>query len=671
MSTTYAPASVITERSSTPLAGPRPRPLFDVYDPEQLARLRQQERLDEVCGRGGDIERLARLRGWVRSQWEHTIPDPPPPHDALTHLDWIRKGKTGGFCGNFNAVFVQCCAALGFYARSVGINKQRAPDGTWRGGHAVAEVWSPEHGRWVLMDTDFDLHYSRRGQLLAALDLHRAWVTGTVSEVLPVEGAPLAFRYEVSDYGESHLLELYYNFRVIVRNPALVGAPGYADDVYELQWVDAETEPLPDYVTSGDPADFYPALDEVEIDALPGERSGELRLSLGTYAPGFRHFLVQVDGGAWRPVDGSTTEDGTTVGEQVVRGDGPATDVVALVLDQGDRRGRPARLRVANRPEAVPPRFDGCFGRPGKSKDWTWLQLGFPMPETIDGEFRYPAGIGIGPDGMVYVVDRQNHRVQCFTPEGVFVRTWGSEGGGPDRLRHPQGLAISADGTVFVADMLNGRIQLFDPAGRHLGQIGRSGGGPGEFRDVHSIALDRDGNLYATDSDEHGLGRVQRFARDGSLLGAWGEPGEGPGQFRSPTGVALAPDGSVYVVDSGNCRVQRFDRVGRFLATWGEPGEEAGRFRYPAGVAVDHAGLVYVVDARNRRVQRFDAAGRYLARWTVEPRDGEPGLQNPRAIAIGSGDRLFVTDADSHRVFRFRVPGKLGEVSVSAAAYGG
>ena len=655
MSTTSAPAPTIIERSATPRSAPRPRPLFHVYDPADLARLRQQERLDEVCGQGGDVERLARLRGWVRSQWEHTIPDPPPPHDALTHLDWIRKGKTGGFCGNFNAVFVQCCAALGFRARSIGINKQRAPDGTWRGGHAVAEVWSPEHGCWVLMDTDFDLHYTARGQLLSALDLHRAWVTGTHSEVLPVEGARLPFRYEVADYRSSHLLELYYNFHLIVRNPALAGAPGYADELYQLQWVDAETEPLPDYVTSGDPADFYPVLDEVELDALPGARPGEARLLLGTYAPSFRRFLVQVDGGAWQAVDGATAADGTTVGETAVPTDGPATDVVALVLDRSDQRGPAARLRIANRPEAVPPRFDGSFGRPGKGKDWTWLQLGFPMPETLDGEFRYPAGVEVGPDGLVYVVDRQNHRLQLFRPDGAFVRTWGSEGDGPEQLLHPQGLAIAADGTVFVADMLNGRVQLFDPSGRHRGQIGRPGDGPGQFKDVHSLALDRDGCLYATDSDERGLGRVQRFGRDGGLLGAWGEPGDGPGQFRSPTGLALGPDGTLYVVDSGNCRVQRFDRSGRFLSAWGEPGDEPGRFRYPAGIAVDADGLVYVVDARNRRVQRFDAAGRYLARWTVEPRDGEPGLLNPRDIAIGPGGRLFVSDADGHRVYRFRV----------------
>jgi hypothetical protein len=176
------------------------------------------------------------------------------------------------------------------------------------------------------MDTDFDLHYARRGQLLSALDLHRAWVTGTVGEVLPIEGAPLAFRYQVPDDCASHLLELYYNLHVIVRNPALAGEPGYADELYQLQWVDAQTEPLPGYVNSADPADFYPALDEVAIDAVPGERSGELTLLLGTYAPAFRHFLVQVDGGAWRDGRSSRTTASRACRTRARSRSGRATD---------------------------------------------------------------------------------------------------------------------------------------------------------------------------------------------------------------------------------------------------------------------------------------------------------------------------------------------------------
>jgi DNA-binding beta-propeller fold protein YncE len=82
---------------------------------------------------------------------------------------------------------------------------------------------------------------------------------------------------------------------------------------------------------------------------------------------------------------------------------------------------------------------------------------------TGDGQFDGPWSVAVAPDGSVYVVDRNNHRIQKFTSEGVFVTKWGTvaEGTGDGEFGHPNGVAVAPDGSIYVADVSNYRIQKF------------------------------------------------------------------------------------------------------------------------------------------------------------------------------------------------------------------
>ena len=81
-----------------------------------------------------------------------------------------------------------------------------------------------------------------------------------------------------------------------------------------------------------------------------------------------------------------------------------------------------------------------------------------------DGEFFYPEGIAVASDGSVYVADHNNHRIQKFTPGGVFVSKWGTFGAGDGEFKEPWGVALAPDGSVYVVDMANNRIQKFASA---------------------------------------------------------------------------------------------------------------------------------------------------------------------------------------------------------------
>ena len=115
-------------------------------------------------------------------------------------------------------------------------------------------------------------------------------------------------------------------------------------------------------------------------------------------------------------------------------------------------------------------------------------------------------------DGLVYVCDRPNDRIQVFQTDGTYVdevriapRTLG-DGSTWD-------IAFSRDADqkyMYVADGKNMRVYVMDRASLEtLTSFGDGGRQPGQFFAVHSIATDSNGNIYTTETYEGK--RVQKF----------------------------------------------------------------------------------------------------------------------------------------------------------------
>jgi tripartite motif-containing protein 71 len=117
-------------------------------------------------------------------------------------------------------------------------------------------------------------------------------------------------------------------------------------------------------------------------------------------------------------------------------------------------------------------------------------------------------GIGVGPDGSVYVADNANNLIEFYGSRGHFNGLWGGEGSGPGELRRPVDIAVGPDGTVFVADAGNYRVQYFTPGGRYLGQWGEEGTEAGAFGWISALAVAPNGTVYVVDQ---GNGRIQYF----------------------------------------------------------------------------------------------------------------------------------------------------------------
>ena len=159
-------------------------------------------------------------------------------------------------------------------------------------------------------------------------------------------------------------------------------------------------------------------------------------------------------------------------------------------------------------------RMWGAFGNPPPDT----FGPNVPTPqkqETPDGppEFGLPHAIKVSRDGIVYVADRINNRIQLFTREGKFLKQVRVTNEGSDVVPVPAGFAFSPDAKqqfLYVVDSGLMRVVIFDRATKtQIGAFGMKGSKPGEFDIVHHMAADSKGNLYTAEIVNQR--RAQRF----------------------------------------------------------------------------------------------------------------------------------------------------------------
>jgi len=125
-----------------------------------------------------------------------------------------------------------------------------------------------------------------------------------------------------------------------------------------------------------------------------------------------------------------------------------------------------------------------------------------------NGEFNFPVGIGIGPDGSFAVTDTGSCSVQVFTPDFKFVRRFGRQGDRPGEFIRPKGVAIDKEGNFWVVDAAFNNFQIFSPKGVLLMWIGQFGNVPGAFNLPMGIYIDKTQKVYVSDQLNH---RIQIF----------------------------------------------------------------------------------------------------------------------------------------------------------------
>ncbi|MFV8754029.1 hypothetical protein ACNOYE_26080 [Nannocystaceae bacterium ST9] len=320
----------------------------------------------------------------------------------------------------------------------------------------------------------------------------------------------------------------------------------------------------------------------------------------------------------------------------------------------------------------------------------------------LDTEFYLPQDMTVGPDGNLYILDWNNHRVRVIRDGTVHtIIGTGSLGDAPDgpalqtSLNHPTHISFSPTGQLILSAWHNSKVVSYDFATQMVTAVCGTGARSFNGDDLPGLetALDLpvatafapDGGMYIADQANQRI----RLLKDGmvtTVVGT-GEPGYsgdgGPAlmaqinlpvsQSAAPAGrIATDPNGVIYLADTLNHVIRKIDAEGVIttLAGTGTPGnggdgvaiEQA--LNNPTDVATDFEGNVYIADTYNSCIRKVTPDGQMAA---VVGICGDPGyegdgrlateakLDRPYGVEVDSDGTLYVADTHN-QVLRIVYP---------------
>jgi hypothetical protein len=285
---------------------------YQPYDEPRLHLLRKKYHLDEVvAGASGEFEQMVRLRSWNRSQFRRMDYQPLMDNfDALEVLDRnLRNTSDEGYddrkhfdpCHFFPLLYCQVMASMGHTARLVSIE------------HGMAEVWSNQYKKWVVMDAELDWHYEKDGIPLSMMEMHDENFAAKPSPVRIVRGHQSSgdenttmVHLGVKEIPVEAMIE--YHLRTLdiadmrndwLTNHYFLGHPRRS--VQNSLTYDDPRQPREKSIhnlffpATRQRDDMYWTLNQTEIWIRESSSANRLELVLKTVTPNFDSFAIQVD----------------------------------------------------------------------------------------------------------------------------------------------------------------------------------------------------------------------------------------------------------------------------------------------------------------------------------------------------------------------------------------
>lgn len=176
--------------------------------------------------------------------------------------------------------------------------------------------------------------------------------------------------------------------------------------------------------------------------------------------------------------------------------------------------------------------------------------------------FNRPTGVALSQNGDIYVSDGYgNAQVHKFSPEGELLLSWGEPGPESGQFRLPHNIWVDKINRVWVVDRENSRIQIFNEKGKYLTQ----------WRNLlrpTDLFIDDDDVVYVSELCK----RISIFTFEGKLLSRWGNESHEVNDplLVAPHTIAVDSKGDLYVgevamtyakVNRGSKTIRKFTRI--------------------------------------------------------------------------------------------------------------
>jgi sugar lactone lactonase YvrE len=290
---------------------------------------------------------------------------------------------------------------------------------------------------------------------------------------------------------------------------------------------------------------------------------------------------------------------------------------------------------------------------------------GRPASET---DLYSPMDMVLGPDGLVYLLDWNNHRVRVIDANGEIQTVAGSGliGDGPpgpaleSAFNHPTEIAFDDAGRMFVAAWHNSRIKMVDLGSSTLLDFAGTGarayrgdGGPAETSVLDlpaSVAFGPEGNLFVMDQANQ---VIRKIAEDGTItrfagICIVGEPvaGQEPHKLGETDKFGWRAEDATQACQAGYGGDGGLATEARISQPVGQAAEPAG------GITVDSEGNLYFADSGNNRIRMIDAEGIITTVAGTGERgysgDGGPAtealLNNPVDVEVAADGSIYIAD---------------------------
>lgn len=185
--------------------------------------------------------------------------------------------------------------------------------------------------------------------------------------------------------------------------------------------------------------------------------------------------------------------------------------------------------------------------------------------------FFMPSSISFDPqNGDIFVSDGEgkggNKRIAVLDPNGKFLRQWMPEG-----MQTVHCMAVANDGLVYVCNRENARIQVYDKSGKFIKNIEvpwkpDTPPADGKIKQFGGVAVALDFShdpaqklIYLINQNNALVEIIDR--QSGKILSSFGRAGRYTGQWDQPHGIAVDSHENIYVAENRGKRVQKFKMV--------------------------------------------------------------------------------------------------------------